>query len=121
MTASRQAPVTYMSVTRSVTRRCPAVDRVTGCKCRGARYVRGMRDTRGRKQMKASVTLTITAAALVGTIAYAAPAFAHHSFAATYFEDKTTTVEGDLVQFLFRNPHSFVHIEGPDAKGQKQR
>ena len=41
-------------------------------------------------------------------------AYAHHSFAATYFEDKKVTVEGDLVQFLYRNPHSFVHVEGKD-------
>lgn len=43
---------------------------------------------------------------------------AHHSFAATYFPDKTVTIEGRLVQFLFRNPHSFVHLEAPDEKGQ---
>jgi hypothetical protein len=48
-------------------------------------------------------------------------AHAHHSFAATYFEDKSVTVEGELVQFLFRNPHSFVHVVGPDEKGEKQR
>ena len=47
-------------------------------------------------------------------------AYAHHSFAATYFEDKTVTVEGKLVQFLFRNPHSFVHIEAADEKGEMQ-
>ena len=41
-------------------------------------------------------------------------AYAHHSFAATYFEDKKVTVEGDLVQFLDRNPHSFVHVEAKD-------
>ena len=46
---------------------------------------------------------------------------AHHSFAATYFEDKTQKVEGNLVQFLYRNPHSFVHVEGPDDKGVMQR
>lgn len=46
---------------------------------------------------------------------------AHHSFAATYFEDKTETIEGDLVQFLFRNPHSFVHVEGKDASGNVVR
>ena len=46
-----------------------------------------------------------------------APAYAHHSFAATYFEDKTVTVDGKLVQFMFRNPHSFVHVEAPDEKG----
>ena len=48
------------------------------------------------------------------------PAFAHHSFAATYFEDKNITVEGTLVQFMFRNPHSFVHIEAPDDKGNME-
>ena len=44
--------------------------------------------------------------------------YAHHSFAATYFEDKQQTVEGELVQFMFRNPHSFVHVETKDEKGQ---
>src|SRR2546423_15629576 len=62
------------------------------------------------------------AVAFVGALAYAAaPVCAHHSFAATYFEDKVDTIEGDLVQFLFRNPHSFVHVEGPDANGEMQR
>ena len=46
---------------------------------------------------------------------------AHHSFAATYFEGKTVTIEGKLVQFQFRNPHSFVQVEAPDEKGQIQR
>ena len=58
---------------------------------------------------------------VVGFLAYAAPAFAHHSFAATYFEDKTETAEGELVQFLFRNPHSFVQIETKDANGHPTR
>src|SRR5207237_1143885 len=61
-------------------------------------------------------------AAFAAAVAYATvPAYAHHSFAATYFEDKTESVEGDLVQFLFRNPHSFVHVEGKDAQGQTVR
>jgi hypothetical protein len=46
---------------------------------------------------------------------------AHHSFAATYFEDKEQTIEGDIAQFLFRNPHSFIQIEGKDDKGQAVR
>ena len=46
---------------------------------------------------------------------------AHHSFAATYDESKTAMIEGKLVQFLFRNPHSFVHVMAPDEKGQEQR
>ena len=62
------------------------------------------------------------AVAFAGAIAYmAVPAYAHHSFAATYFEDKTESVEGDLVQFLFRNPHSFVHVEGKDKDGNTVR
>jgi len=62
------------------------------------------------------------AATLAAAVAYATvPAYAHHSFAATYFEDKTESVEGELVQFLFRNPHSFVHVEGKDAQGNTVR
>ena len=57
----------------------------------------------------------------VGAFMTAAPAFAHHSFAATYFEDKKMTVEGNLVQFLFRNPHSFVQVEAPDDSGNMVR
>ena len=57
----------------------------------------------------------------VGAFLTAAPAFAHHSFAATYFEDKKMTVEGNLVQFLFRNPHSFVQVEAPDDSGKMVR
>ena len=67
--------------------------------------------------MKRSLLMLLGAAAL----ATAVPAHAHHSFAATYFEDKTQTIEGDLVQFLFRNPHSFVHVEAKDEKGELQR
>src|ERR1700674_4553375 len=47
-------------------------------------------------------------------------AYAHHSFAATYFEDQKVTVHGKLVQFLYRNPHSFVHVEGGADKGETQ-
>jgi hypothetical protein len=47
-------------------------------------------------------------------------AYAHHSFAATYIVDQTATVEGTMVEFLYRNPHSFVKVEATDAKGQVQ-
>lgn len=46
---------------------------------------------------------------------------AHHSFTATYFEGQTIEIEGKLLQFMFRNPHSFVHVEAPDAEGNLQR
>ena len=63
------------------------------------------------------LALVITAGAIVS----GGRALAHHSFAATYFEDKTQKIEGNLVQFLYRNPHSFVHVEAPDDKGVMQR
>ncbi len=40
-----------------------------------------------------------------------AQAWAHHSFASTYFPDKTVTLEGRVVEFLFRNPHSVVLMD----------
>jgi hypothetical protein len=48
-------------------------------------------------------------------------AYAHHSFTATYYEDKTIKIEGKIVEFLFRNPHSFVHVMAPDENGVMQR
>ena len=45
---------------------------------------------------------------------------AHHSFAATCLEGQTQKIEGKVVQFLFRNPHSFLHVEAPDEKGTMQ-
>ena len=62
------------------------------------------------------VLLVAGACALVGTKAYA-----HHSFAATYLEDQSVTIEGELVQFLFRNPHSFVHVMVKEKDGQQVR
>ena len=58
------------------------------------------------------VVLLVAAAVGVGARAYA-----HHSFAATYLEDQTVKIEGELVQFLFRNPHSFVHVNVKDTDG----
>src|SRR5437763_10159735 len=68
--------------------------------------------------MKATLALLVAGAGIFMT---AAPVLAHHSFAATYFEDKTISIEGNLVQFLYRNPHSFVDVEVKDAKGETTR
>jgi hypothetical protein len=57
----------------------------------------------------------VAALVVVGT------ARAHHSFTATYFEDRNITIEGRVLQFQFRNPHSFVHVQAPDENGQMQR
>jgi hypothetical protein len=47
-------------------------------------------------------------------------AYAHHSFAATYFVDQTAKIDGTVKEFLWRNPHSFIKVEAPDEKGDMQ-
>jgi hypothetical protein len=63
----------------------------------------------------------VLALAVAAGLAMAARAYAHHSFAATYDESKKVTLEGELVQFQWRNPHSFVHVMSKDDNGQLQR
>jgi len=60
--------------------------------------------------------LVLAAAALL-----TASAYAHHSFSATYVENQSVTVEGDLVTFELRNPHSFVNLMVKDATGNTVR
>jgi hypothetical protein len=48
-------------------------------------------------------------------------AYAHHSYAATYDQQSEVKLDGKLVQFVYRNPHSFVHVTAPDASGAQQR
>jgi len=72
----------------------------------------------GRRIVVSSVKALIPVIALVA--GYGA-AQAHHSFTATYFEDRTVTIEGKVLQFQFRNPHSFVHVQAPDENGQMTR
>ena len=66
--------------------------------------------------MRRVVLLVVAAAVLAGTAAYA-----HHSYGATYDVSKEIKLQGKLVQFVFRNPHAFVHIEAPDQNGVTQR
>jgi len=47
--------------------------------------------------------------------------YGHHSYGATYDTSKQVKLEGKVVQFAFRNPHSFVHIEAKDGSGEMQR
>ena len=50
-----------------------------------------------------------------------AKSYAHHSYASTYDVRQEVTLKGKLVQFVYRNPHTFVHVQAPDADGQMQR
>jgi len=66
--------------------------------------------------MRRALAVVIGAVVLAGTAAYA-----HHSYSATYDVANEVKIEGKLVQFVYRNPHSFVHVQAPDQKGVQQR
>jgi hypothetical protein len=63
--------------------------------------------------MKQSILLAFAAAFCVS----GAVAQAHHSFPATYLVDQEVEVEGELVAFMYRNPHSYVHLDVKDKHG----
>jgi hypothetical protein len=67
--------------------------------------------------MKRNLFLLAVAAVLV----FGMTAYAHHSIGATYDGTKEVKLVGKLVQFDFRNPHAFVHIDAPDKDGKMQR
>jgi Family of unknown function (DUF6152) len=66
---------------------------------------------------------TLRLAALIGGAALGAgmAAHAHHSYAATFNVNERIELEGKVVQFMFRNPHSFLQVEAPNEQGVVQR
>ena len=39
---------------------------------------------------------------------------AHHSFATLYLEKDMIEVEGEVVEFQYRNPHTFIMVQGEE-------
>jgi hypothetical protein len=65
----------------------------------------------------ATALLAAVAAVILGAPGAAG---AHHSFSAYYFEDQSTTVEGDVVEFEYKAPHAWVRLAVVDATGRSQ-
>jgi hypothetical protein len=59
-------------------------------------------------------------AAATGLMA-AAPSFAHHSFAANFYVDQLTELDGEVVAVRWRNPHIEFDVEGTDDNGRPRR
>lgn len=53
-----------------------------------------------------------------GVVVLCAPVLGHHSLSEYYLEADTIEVEGEVVEFQFRNPHSWVHIMGQEVFGK---
>lgn len=49
-------------------------------------------------------------AVLVAGVLAASSVAAHHSFSLDYHEDRSTTIEGSVEEFLYRNPHAIVKV-----------
>ena len=69
--------------------------------------------------MKQRLPVVVSASAILLTLS-GGLAFAHHSVAAMYIYGKTVKIEGTLKEFIWRNPHSFMKVEAPDEKVERQ-
>ena len=58
---------------------------------------------------------------VAGLLMFGVAAYAHHSFAGSYIEDKLIRIEGTVKEFNIRNPHSFISIEVKDKDGKLVR
>jgi hypothetical protein len=64
---------------------------------------------------------TIGLIALLVLAAGQQPAMAHHSFAAEFDIDKPIQLQGKVTQVEFMNPHSWIHIEVTNTKGEAEQ
>jgi hypothetical protein len=63
-----------------------------------------------------NLTWTVPAVAAVA-LGVAAPAWSHHSHA-MFDHSKPATVTGTVKEFVFRNPHVYLYVDGKNDKGE---
>ena len=64
--------------------------------------------------MRKWLCLTMMAGVLAGASGTLA---AHHSFAAVYLEEEMIEIAGEIVEFRWENPHSWLFVRGAAASG----
>jgi hypothetical protein len=68
-----------------------------------------------KRALLIAATLAATAA---GLVLARTPAAAHHSSAPFYDDTKRVEAVGTVARFVFRNPHSFLFINGETENGE---
>ena len=57
---------------------------------------------------------------VVAVVSLSTPLVGHHSFAEFYLEEDTIEVEGEILEVQYKNPHSWIHVQGEDAFGGRK-
>ena len=55
---------------------------------------------------------------LVSLLLFSGAAFAHHSVAVNFDQSSEVTIEGQLTEVSWRNPHSHLRLEAEDGNGE---
>ena len=55
--------------------------------------------------------------ATIAAVAFAAPAFAHHSFA-MFDSEKVFDIQGTVTEYEWTNPHCWIRLNVADAQGK---
>jgi hypothetical protein len=77
--------------------------------------------TQWTRVVRRAVTRSWWALVLGGAAILCAPVQGHHSFSVYYLESDTIEVEGDVVEFQYKNPHSWVYVVGAEQPfGRRQ-
>lgn len=70
--------------------------------------------------MKVSQVMALGVSLLVVALAWAAPASAHHAFAAEFDATKCQDVTGVLSKYNYENPHAYIFLNIKNAAGQTE-
>ena len=65
--------------------------------------------------------LSVTVALVGSFLVVGTRVGAHHSFNEFYFENESISLEGEVAEFAYRNPHAVLYVVVPDEDGEPVR
>ena len=66
------------------------------------------------------MTRLSTLVALCVEVTLSARVSGHHNFADLYLEADTIDIDGEVVEFQYRNPHAWIHVAAQDPFGAQK-